>query len=403
MSKAGRKKSNPEGWREVKLGEICTIMGGGTPKTKAPEYWDGDIPWLTPKDLSGFSGIYISNGERNISESGLKNSSAKLLPKNAVLLTTRAPVGYLAISKNEVSTNQGFRSLLPDEKTSSLFLFYLLKRNVAHLKSQSSGTTFGELTGTTLKSLSFLFPPLTEQKAIAEVLLSLDDKIDLLHRQNKTLEDMAQTLFRQWFIKQADKRWKKKHLGETVDIAIGRTPPRKEFEWFSKESGDWKWISIKDMAENGIYLFDTSEYLTQQAVDRFAIRIIPANTVILSFKMTVGRVGITTEDMLSNEAIAHFAFNHETPYSREYLYFYLKTFRFASLGSTSSIVTSINTAMIKSMMIAIPNTTLMKRFESTVKPLFSKIKSNQHSIYSLMNLRDTLLPKLISGKVSVRP
>lgn len=403
MNKAGRKKSKLEGWREAKLGEICTIMGGGTPKTKVPEYWDGDIPWLTPKDLSGFSGIYISNGERNISALGLKNSSAKLLPKNAVLLTTRAPVGYLAIPKNEVSTNQGFRSLIPDEKTSSLFLFYLLKQNVAHLKSQSSGTTFGELTGTTLKSLSFLFPPLAEQEAIAEVLSSLDDKINLLHSQNKTLEDMAQTLFRQWFIKQADKRWKKKHLGETVDIAIGRTPPRKEFEWFSKESGGWKWISIKDMAENGIYLFDTSEYLTQQAVNRFAIRIIPANTVILSFKMTVGRVGITAEDMLSNEAIAHFAFNHETPYSREYLYFYLKTFRFASLGSTSSIVTSINTAMIKSMMIAIPGMTLMKRFESAVKPLFNKIKSNQHSIYSLMNLRDALLPKLISGKISVRP
>lgn len=403
MNKASCKKSKPEGWREVKLGEICTIMGGGTPKTKTPEYWDGDIPWLTPKDLSGFSEIYISNGERNISELGLKKSSAKLLPKNAVLLTTRAPVGYLAISRNEVSTNQGFRSLIPDEKTSSLFLFYLLKQNVAHLKSQSSGTTFGELTGTTLKSLSFLFPPLDEQEAIAEVLSSLDDKIDLLHRQNKTLENMAQTLFRQRFVEEANEEWKEKPLGETVGVAIGRTPPRKQFEWFSKEAGDWKWISIKDMAESGIYLFDTSEYLTQQAVDRFAIPIIPANTVILSFKMTVGRVGITVEDMLSNEAIAHFTFNHKTPYSREYLYFYLKTFRFASLGSTSSIVTSINTAMIKSMMIAIPNTTLMKRFESAVKPLFNKIKSNQHSIYSLMNLRDTLLPKLISGKISVKP
>lgn len=197
MNKAGRKKSKPEGWREVKLGEICAIMGGGTPKTKVPEYWDGDIPWLTPKDLSGFSGIYISNGERNISELGLKNSSAKLLPKNTVLLTTRAPVGYLAISKNDVSTNQGFRSLIPNEKTNTLFLFYLLKQNIEYLKSQSSGSTFGELTGTTLKSLSFLFPPLAEQEAIAEVLSSLNDKIDLLHRQNKTLEDMAQTLFRQ--------------------------------------------------------------------------------------------------------------------------------------------------------------------------------------------------------------
>ena len=177
MNKASRKKSEPEGWREARLGEICAIMGGGTPKTKVSEYWDGDIPWLTPKDLSGFSGIYISNGERNISELGLKNSSAKLLPKNTVLLTTRAPVGYLAISKSEVSTNQGFRSLIPDGKTSSLFLFYLLKRNVAHLKSQSSGTTFGELTGTTLKSLSFLFPPMELTKRFENFVKPLFNKI----------------------------------------------------------------------------------------------------------------------------------------------------------------------------------------------------------------------------------
>ena len=239
-------------------------------------------------------------------------------------------MGYLAISENEVSTNQGFRSLIPNKKTNNLFLFYLLKHNVEYLKSQSSGTTFGELAGSTLKSLSFLFPPPPEQKAIAEVLSSLDDKIDLLHRQNKTLEDMAQTLFRQWFVEEEAVGWEEKPLGETVDISIGRTPPRKEFQWFEKDQGDWKWISIKDMAESGIYLFNTSEYLTQEAVSKFRIPIIPENTVILSFKMTVGRVKITAEDMLSNEAIAQFKFNSHTPYNKEYLYFYLKAFRFDS-------------------------------------------------------------------------
>ena len=193
-------KVKQEGWREVKLGEVAEIVGGGTPSTKEPKYWNGSIPWLTPRDLSNFSGRYISGGERNISEMGLLKSSSKLLPKDTVLLTTRAPIGYLAIAENEISTNQGFRSLVAKEQTDSLFLFYLLKQNVKHLKSQSSGTTFGELAGSTLKSLSFLFPPLPEQKAIAEVLSSLDDKIDLLHRQNKTLEDMAQTLFRHWFV-----------------------------------------------------------------------------------------------------------------------------------------------------------------------------------------------------------
>lgn len=115
-------------WKEYLLGEVAEIVGGGTPKTKIKEYWNGEVPWLTPRDLSNFSGRYISRGERNISKLGLNSSSAKILPKGAVLLSSRAPVGYLAITLNEITTNQGFRSLIPNFKTDSLFLFYLLKK-----------------------------------------------------------------------------------------------------------------------------------------------------------------------------------------------------------------------------------------------------------------------------------
>ncbi len=142
----------PEGWKKVKLGEVAEIIGGGTPKTKISEYWNGDIPWLTPRDLSNFKGVYISHGERFITKLGLENSSAKLLPPGTVLLTSRAPVGYLAIAKNEIATNQGFRSLIVREGYNNLFVFYLLKNNIEYLKSQATGTTFGEISGSTLKN-----------------------------------------------------------------------------------------------------------------------------------------------------------------------------------------------------------------------------------------------------------
>ena len=377
MNKARRKKSKPEGWREVKLGEICTIMGGGTPNTKVPEYWDGDIPWLTPKDLSGFSGIYISNGERNISELGLKNSSAKLLPKNAVLLTTRAPVGYLAISKNEVSTNQGFRSLIPDEKTNTLFLFYLLKRNVAHLKSQSSGTTFGELTGTTLKSLSFLFPPLAEQKAIAEVLSSLDDKIDLLHRQNKTFEDMAQTLFRQWFIEEANEEWEEIKLGDIATFHYGKSLTKQ-----NRVGGD-----IPVFSSAGLVGFHNK-----------ALTDTPG--IIIGRKGTVGKVYYSKTPFYCIDTA--FYILPSDKYSLEFLFYLLLTLNLDELNEDSA-VPGLNRDTAYRQKVFLPPMELMKRFESAVKPLFNKIKSNQHSIYSLMNLRDALLPKLISGKISVRP
>jgi type I restriction enzyme S subunit len=229
----------------------------------------------------------------------------------------------------------------------------------------------------------------------------LDDKIDLLHRQNTTLEAMAETLFRQWFVEKAQEDWEEVPLKDVVDIAIGRTPPRQEHQWFSESEIDVKWISIKDMGNDGVYIFKTSEYLTKEAVRQFNIPVIPEDTVVLSFKMTLGRVAITTQEMLSNEAIAHFKFTSKTPFIKEYLFLYLKTFKWDLLGSTSSIVTSINSAMIKDMEIAIPDIETMNKFKEVSESLFDKVKSNQQQIQTLEKLRDNLLPKLMSGEVRV--
>lgn len=253
-----------------------------------------------------------------------------------------------------------------------------------------------------LKEFIFEAPPLPEQKAIASVLSSLDDKIDLLHQQNQTLEALAETLFRQWFIEEAKEDWEEVKLKTVVDIAIGRTPPRKESQWFSTNNQDVKWISIKDLGSEGAFIFNTSEYLTNEAVVKFNIPIIPKDTVLLSFKMTVGRVAITTEEMLSNEAIAHFRFNDKTPFTKEYLYLFLKNYKYETLGSTSSIVTSINSAMIKDMEITIPDESTMLNFNESAYKYFNKIKENLYQIQTLTKLRDTLLPKLMSGEVRVQ-
>ncbi len=191
-------------WKECKLGDVAEIVGGGTPSTSVNEYWNGTIPWLTPRDLTGYNKTYISHGERNITEEGLRKSSTKLMPKGTVLLTSRAPIGYVAIAENEVCTNQGFKSLILNKKLGlNIFVYYWLRNNVDYLQSVGTGTTFAEISGSVLKGLDILLPPLPEQKAIAGVLSSLDDKIDLLHRQNKTLEAMAEVLFRSGLLSRA--------------------------------------------------------------------------------------------------------------------------------------------------------------------------------------------------------
>jgi type I restriction enzyme S subunit len=271
----------------------------------------------------------------------------------------------------------------------------------SHLLNIATGTTIQNVPLKGLRESIILLPPLDEQIRIASILSSLDDKIDLLHRENKTLEAMAETLFRQWFIEEAKEDWEEKELREIVDISIGRTPPRKETKWFSTNPSDVKWLSIKDMGAGDVFLFNTSEYLTKEAVETFSIPIIPKDTVVLSFKMTVGRVGITTEEMLSNEAIAHFKFTNKTPITKEYLYLFLKTYKYETLGSTSSIVTAINSAMIKNIEVTIPDADTMKRYKNQTEPMFDKIYNNQEQINSLIHQRDGLLPKLMSGEVKI--
>lgn len=364
-------------WRECKLGEILELKYGKDHKALN----DGNIP------------VFGSGGIMRYADTFLYDDESILIPRKGTLNN------IFYINEPFWTVDTIFWSKINKKEAFGKFLFYQLK--TIDFANLNVGSAVPSLTTKVLNEVDISLPPLEEQKAIAEVLSSLDDKIDLLHRQNQTLESLAGTLFRQWFIEEAKEEWEEKPLGKITNIAIGRTPPRKEEEWFSTDSQDVKWISIKDLGNDGAFIFKTSEYLTQEAVERFNVPVIPKDTVVLSFKMTVGRVAITTEAMLSNEAIAHFKFNDKTPISKEYLYLFLKTFPYESLGSTSSIVTAINSAMIKEMMILIPDEKTIKDFSSIVEPQFEKIRQNQKQIQTLENLRDTLLPKLLSGEVRV--
>lgn len=169
----------PENWCWTRLGSITEVVGGGTPSTRIPEYYDdGDIPWLSPADLSDYHGMYISRGAKNISSLGLSKSSARLMPAGTVCLSTRAPIGYVAIAENNISTNQGFKSFLPSKCFIPEYLYWYLKANKAMLESRASGTTFLELSGRQAKLIDFPLPPLPEQRRIASRIEWLFAKLD---------------------------------------------------------------------------------------------------------------------------------------------------------------------------------------------------------------------------------
>ena len=305
----------------------------------------------------------------------------------------------------------------PDESLANrYYLTYLINSPLIQkqIKSLTGGSVQSVVNTKDIADLLIPIPSLDKQKEIADFISLFNKKISVCKSINKNLLSIADVIFNKEFRNFGDyceddlitsdfgsipKNWYYDTLEEISDVAIGKTPPRKEHWWFSEKEGV-KWISIKDLGNSGTYIFKTSEYLTEEAIDKFNMKLIPKDTVILSFKLTVGRLGITTEEMVTNEAIAHFKLK-DSPITKEYLYLYLKNFNYETLGSTSSIAKAINSKIVKKIPILIPSKNKLNSFSNTFETIFEQIKSNQKEITKLTTLRDTLLPKLMSGEIDV--
>lgn len=265
---------------------------------------------------------------------------------------------------------------------------------------------------TALRNIKITVPPIETQRRVADILSAYDDLIENNRKQIKLLEEAAQRLYQEWFVdlhfpghehtKIVDgvpEGWEESRADTFFDITIGKTPPRSEQQWFTDGKKGIPWVSISDMGNTSTFIFDTSEELTTDAVAKHNVKIVPAGTILLSFKLTVGRVSISGEDMCTNEAIAHFRIADES--IREYAYCYLKNYPYDTLGSTSSISRAINSKIVKSMPFIMPNHAVINQFSKCCKPLLEQIKSKQKIILNLQQARDRLLPKLMSGEVEV--
>jgi type I restriction enzyme, S subunit len=284
-----------------------------------------------------------------------------------------------------------------------------------------------------VRKLPIPLPKDTEIEWISGISESLTSRITLLRETNATLEAIAQALFKSWFVDFDPVRakmegrtpegmdeataalfpdsfeeselglvprgWATRTMADISVVGIGKTPPRKEQHWFSEASSDVRWVSIRDMGAIGVYASRTSEFLTQEAVNKFNVRQVPNNTVLMSFKMTIGRVAITDGEMTTNEAIAHFKLAPDAPLATEYIYLHLKQFDFSTLSSTSSIADAVNSKTVREIPILVPTPDVVAVFQSQVGVLFAKLKNTEQHAQTLTNLRDTLLPRLISGQL----
>ncbi len=388
-------------WKECTIADLGEVVGGATPSTKKSEnYENGDISWITPKDLSTFNGRFITRGERNITEIGLNSCSTKLFPPNTVLFSSRAPIGYVAIAAKEMCTNQGFKSVIPNSDTDYMFLYYLLKYNKNNIENMGSGTTFKEVSGNTMKSIKVCVPvDIEEQRRISAVLSAIDDKIELNTAINENLEQQAQVLFLEAFGEFIDCIDNSVQLGELVSIVDnrGKTPP------LESQPTQYPIIDVKALSGYGriINYNNCTKYVTEETYNTWFRSGHPQQFDILlstvgslaEMKLFLGDVGCIAQNVVGFRC---------TGISPLYLYQYLLHIKSDLVAyNIGSVQPSIKVTHIIKHLIHVPEQKEMERFDRIIKPITMQIYNNCVENKRLSTLRDTLLPKLMNGEIDV--
>lgn len=392
-------------WISKTLGELTSFISKGIPPKYVDEENENTIRVLNQKCNRNF--------EISYNESRIHNAAVKKVPENKLLhsgdvlinSTGTGTAGRVAQIFNipMPTTVDGHMILLrPTKEIEPLYYGYVIKSYQKKIESLAEGSTGQtEINRQRLQDEIYITFPKDRalQKEIGTFLFQIDEKIKNNSEINNNLLEQVLTLYRNKFVDTANNERAICRADEYFDISIGKTPPRKEPQWFSTNPQDVTWVSILDMGTCGLYISSSSEQLTKQAVERHNVKVVPDNTVLLSFKLTVGRIAITNGEMTTNEAIAHFKTNKKE--INEYLYCYLKCFNYQTMGSTSSIATAVNSKIIKGMPFVVPTNDELKEFHGFAAPMFAKIKANQIETDNLTALRDTLLPKLMSGELDV--
>ena len=407
-------------WIECKISDIGTVVGGATPSTKKLENYDnGEIAWITPKDLSTFSGRYIVRGERNITEIGLNSCSTQIMPKNTVLFSSRAPIGYVAIAANEVCTNQGFKSVVPNTNTDPLFLYYLLKYNKDKIESMGSGTTFKEVSGNTMKNIVVSVPKDKKvQEKIGSILGSIDDKIEENVKINNNLEQQAQALFKSWFVDfepfngTMPSDWEIVPLEKIADFQNGYAFKSKEL--LNEPSPDcYQVFKQGHIARGGGFISDgTKSWYPKSLASKLEKFVLKKGDILMAMtdmKDNVAILGNTAvmpldNEYIVNQRVGHLRANGYKGVTYPFIYLLTNSTDFlVDLRSraNSGVQVNLSSSEIKASQTVLPSEEVNNAFSEITLPMFEIIINNQLENQRLAQLRDTLLPKLMSGELDV--
>ncbi len=423
----------PPGWRWMPLSSVARLESGHTPSRRVPEYWNGDIPWIGIRDATENHGRTISTTHQTVTQAGIDNSSARVLPAGTVCLSRTASVGYVVVMGRPMATSQDFVNWICSDAIDNNFLKYVLLSENESMLRFASGTTHQTIYYPEVKAFHVCLPEIAEQRAIVSVLSSLDDKIELNRRMNETLEEMAQALFKSWFVDfepvraraerrapegvdaetaslfpdsfeiselgEVPKGWQAGRIGDNLQTVLGGTPSRSNSSYWTNGTVPW----INSGKVNEFRITAPTEYITEEAMANSAAKLLPKRTTVLAITgATLGQVSLLEIAACANQSVIGILQSEHIP--SEFIYFWVKH-RIGDLVSaqTGGAQQHVNKNDVNNLKILYPDVEILNAYKRIVSPLFDAILVNYFESETLTAIRDALLPKLMSGEIRVKP
>ena len=400
-------------WKEVKIGDLGQIITGKTPKTAIRENWGGKIPFLSPSDDMSNKTSPVT--ARTLTELGVAEVAKCLIPANSICVSCiGSDLGKVVKTDRELVTNQQINTIVPHSNIDSDFVYYLMcivGKELNYISKTSTAVPI--INKSTFSDWNIVIPEKVEdQRRIASILSSLDRKIELNNKINADLEEMAQTIFKNWFVdfepfkdgKFVDSElgmipegWKVGCLGDMGAVVCGKTPSKSNSNYYE---GDIPFIKIPDMHGN-VFVENSEDRLTEEGSLSQIKKLIPPYSLMVSCIATVGLVSINTKPSHTNQQI-----NTVIPHNKSalfYLYQHIKNNEefLKNMGRGGTTTLNVNTKSFSNIRLLIPSEIALDQFHGIVEGLFKKIELNMHESRTLSLLRDTLLPRLMSGEIEV--
>ncbi|RGW50841.1 restriction endonuclease subunit S [Phocaeicola vulgatus] len=369
-------------WVTKSINDLAVVIGGGTPDTTVKSYWDGEIQWFTPSEIG--KNKYVDSSLRTITEVGLNNSSAKLLPPNTILLSSRATIGECSLSLRECATNQGFQCLV-SKKCNVDFLYYLIQTKKKDLIRKSCGSTFLEISANEVRKIQVSVPSDVEQQKIAELLSLIDERIAT---QNKIIEDLKKlksAISKQVF---AQKPSGSNRLDSLFSKGkAGGTPTSTNKEYYN---GEIPFLSINDITKQGKYVRYTENHLSQSGLENSSAWVVPKYSLIMSMYASVGLVTINEIPITTSQAM--FAMQLKNKDLLDYLYYYLSYFKYRHIHKylETGTQSNINADIVRGIMIPTYGHSRNMEISSTLQGIDVKI-DNELSVLKLFNRQKNYL------------